>query len=158
MMETPSVSIMFLHVPVIVIGADTKPGQAILEGLQQPNREVRAFVTDENVGSNLKRRGFKVAIGDVSDESHIETASSKCFSAILVAEAATDERERSFAATTDEVLNGWANAMVNSGVTRVIWVSRTDYPRTSTTEVAKVDPRDPELVEKVVTLDDAQTI
>lgn len=148
----------FLHVPVIVIGADTTAGQAILEGLQQPKREVRAFVTDENVGTTLKKRGFKVAIGDVSDESHVETASTRCFSAVLVAEAAADARERSFATTTDDVLDGWARAMASSEVTRVIWVSPGNYPATLTTEVASVDPADPDLVEKVVTMDDARSI
>ncbi len=144
--------------PVIVVGADTSDGQAILEGLQKPEREVRAFVSDERVGAQLKKNGFKVALGDVSDESHVETASTRCFSAILIAEAAMDDRERSFAATVEEVLDGWARAVVNSEVTRVIWVSRADHPRTPTREVARVDPDDPELVEKVVALDDAQVI
>ena len=145
-------------VPVIVIGADTTAGEAILEGLKHPKREVRAFVTDERVGTTLKKSGFKVAVGDVSDESHVETASMRCFSAILVAEAASDERVRSFAETADDVLDSWARAMVNSDVARVIWVSKADHPPTSTTEVVRVDPEDPELVETVVKLDDAQTI
>ncbi|MCH7900680.1 MAG: NAD(P)H-binding protein [Acidobacteria bacterium] len=144
--------------PVIVVGADTTAGQAILQRLQKPEREVRAFVSDERVGAQLKKSGFKVALGDVSDESHIETASTRCFSAILIAEAATDDRERSFAGTVDEVLGGWARAVVNSEVTRVIWVSQADHPPTPTREVARVDPDDPELVEKVVALDDAQVI
>lgn len=144
--------------PVIVVGADTTAGQAILQRLQKPEREVRAFVSDERVGAQLKKSGFKVALGDVSDESHIETASTRCFSAILIAEAAMDDRERSFAGTVDEVLGGWARAVVNSKVTRVIWVSQADHPPTPTREVARVDPDDPELVEKVVALDDAQVI
>ena len=144
--------------PVIVVGADTSAGQAIIQRLQKPEREVRAFVSDERVGAQLKKSGFKVALGDVSDESHIETASTRCFSAILIAEAAMDDRERSFAGTVDEVLGGWARAVVNSEVTRVIWVSQADHPRTPSREVARVDPDDPELVEKVVALDDAQVI
>ena len=153
-----SASCRFLAVPVIVVGADTSAGQAILEGLQKPEREVRAFVSDERVGAQLKKNGFKVALGDVSDESHVETASTRCFSAILIAEAATDDRERSFAGTVEEVLDGWARAVVNSEVTRVIWVSRADHPPTPIREVARVDPDDPHLVEKVVALDDAQEI
>jgi len=154
----PLICIKFLRVPIIVIGADTSAGREILKGLQQPKREVRAFVTDENVGSTLKKTGFKVAIGDVSDESHVETASFGCFSAILIAEAAVDDRERSFAATADEVLTGWARAIVNSEVTRVIWISGAEHPQTSTREVVNVDPDDPNLVDEVVKLDDAQTI
>lgn len=69
-----------------------------------------------------------------------------------------DDRERSFAGTVEGVLDGWARAVVNSEVTRVIWVSRADHPPTPVGEVARVDPDDPELVEKVVALDDAQEI
>ena len=144
--------------PVIVVGADTSAGQAILDGLAEPDREIRAFVSDESVCGNLKRSGFKVALGDVSDESHVETASTRCFSAILIVEAAMDDRERSFAQNVDDVLRGWARAVANSEVTRVIWVSHAEHPRTQTREVVRVDPDDPELVEKVVALDDAQTI
>ena len=149
---------MFGAVPVIVIGADTPAGMAILEGLAHPDREIRVFVSDEAVSAQLKKRGFKVALGDVSDDSHVETASTKCFSAILIAEAALDDRERAFASTADEVLRGWAKAVVNSEVTRVIWVSDADHPSTPAKEVVRVDRDDPELVEKVVALDDAQTI
>ena len=54
---------------MIVIGADTAAGEAILQGLDEPEREIRIFVTDEDFGFRMKKRGFKVAIGDVSDES-----------------------------------------------------------------------------------------
>ena len=144
--------------PVIVVGADTDSGQAILKGLQGPDREVRAFVSDETIGVALKSDGFKVALGDVSDESHVEAATARCFSAVLVTEAATDSRERSFAETPREVVEAWARAVAASDVTRVIWVSADRPPATKTREVATLDPGDPNLVEKVVELDDAQTI
>lgn len=144
--------------PVIVVGADTAAGSAILTGLHGPGQEVRAFVSNEGVGAQLKNRGFKVALGDVSDESHVETASAGCFSAVLITEAAADRRDRSFAATYDEVLDGWVRAVVNAGVTRVIWVSHDEHPQTPAKEVAEVDPDDPDLVKKVVALDDAQKI
>ncbi|MFV1960707.1 MAG: hypothetical protein ACC658_02640 [Acidimicrobiia bacterium] len=157
-MRKLSASCKFGAVPVIVVGADTSAGQAILEGLAEPKRELRAFVSDERVGARLKKSGFKVALGDVSDESHIETASARCFSAILIAEAAMDDRERTFAKTVDEVLSCWARAVVSSEVSRVIWVSPADHPQVPNREVARVDPDDPDLVEKVVALDEAQTI
>ena len=144
--------------PVIVIGADTPNGRAILQSLHGPKREVRAFVSDEAVGATLRRQGFKVALGDVSDESHIEAATTRCFSAILITEAASDKRERSFARSVNDVLEGWARAVASSDVTRVIWVYSEQPPPTKTREVATVDPGDPKLVEKVVALDDAQTI
>lgn len=144
--------------PVIVVGADTQAGKAILEGLHDPHREVRAFVTDEEVGADLKMKGFKVALGDVSDDSHVEAASTSCFSAILIAEAAHDHRERAFARSPDQVMAGWARAVSGSRVARVIWVSGETPPPTRADEVASVDPSDPSLVAKVVELDNAQSI
>ena len=141
-----------------MIGADTKSGLAILEGLKQPDREVRAFVTDEDVGASLKDEGFKVAVGDVSDESHVEAASTRCFTAILVTEAATDQRERSFLDTPREVVESWAAAVSASEVARAIWVTGEDAPATAVREVATVDPSEPDFVERVVQLDDAQVI
>jgi len=144
--------------PVIVVGADTSAGQSILERLEQPEREIRVFVSDEDTAAQLKSRGFKVATGDVSDEGHVEAAATRCFTAVLIAEAATDGRERSFASTVDEVLAGWANAVARSEVRRVIWVTGETPPVTRAAEVASVDPSDPDLARKVVELDDAQSI
>lgn len=144
--------------PVLVVGADTEAGLAILDGLNDPNREVRAFVTDEDVGARLKGKGIKVAVGDVSDDSHVEAAATACFSAVLIAEAAHDERERSFAAVPGEVLAGWGRAMTGSGVARVIWVSSAEPPASSGHERATVDPADPDLVARVVALDEAESI
>lgn len=143
---------------MIVIGADTAPGEAILQGLDRPGGEVRVFVTDESRVDNLKKRGFKVALGDVSDEGHIEAAAMRCFSAVLITEAATDTRERSFADSPQDVLAAWTRAVVAAAVTRVIWVTSDPTPPTNTKEVATVDPDDPRLVKTVLDLDDAQTI
>ncbi len=144
--------------PLIVIGADTGHGEAILRRLEGLDREVRAFVTDEGKGLELRDRGFKVATGDVSDESHVEAASLRCFSAVLIAEAASDSRERAFASSAESVLSGWARAVGNSRVNRVIWVTDGEPPEAKVPEVAVVDPSDSELVTKVVELDDAHSI
>ena len=149
---------MFGAMPLIVVGADTKLGEAILDRLDAPEREIRVFVTDEAKGLELKERGFKVATGDVSDESHVEAASLRCFSAVLITEAAEDERERSFASSPEEVVRGWARAVSNSRVTRVIWVTAMEPPETNVDEVASVDPSDPELATKVVALDEVASL
>jgi len=145
-------------VPVIVVGADTPIGEAIIDALLQPGREVRAFVSDEMAAAGLRQRGVKVALGDVSDDSHVEAASTRCFSAVLIAEAAADGRERSFAATAREVEEGWARAITASKVRRAIWVSSRPPPADGAAERALVDPRDPNLVSRVVALDEAQTL
>src|SRR5919106_4980438 len=126
--------------PLIVVGAETPSGSSIVDRLDASAREIRIFVTDETTGLEMRERGFKVATGDVSDESHVEAAAMRCFSAVLIAEAASDDRDRAFASTAAEVLQGWARAMSSSDVTRVIWVTEDDFPETDAREVTSVDP------------------
>jgi len=144
--------------PLIVVGADTKPGEEILSRLEGRKREIRVFVSDESRGLELRAQGFKVATGDVSDESHVEAAAFRCFSAVLVAEAAMDHRERSFADTPEQVMRGWANAVENSRVTRVIWVSSGGHPEVDARDVVVVSPQDPDFAGTVIDLDEAHSI
>lgn len=143
---------------MIVVGADTALGEALLETLNPAAREIRVFVSDEARGLALREQGFKVATGDVSDDSHVEAAATRCFSAVLIAEAAHDTRERSFATTAEKVLEGWATAVSNSKVRRVIWLTDGDHPPTGASEVVVVDPSDPDFVETVIELDEASTL
>ncbi len=145
-------------VPVIVVGADTPVGRAIVDGLVEPGREVRAFVSDAETAAELRRRGVKVALGDVSDDSHVEGAAMNCFTAVLVAAAAEDDRERSFASSPTQVLEGWARAVAASGVRRVVWVGDGDLAPTETGETATVSPSHPNLVGEVAALDSARTL
>lgn len=110
--------------PVIVVGADTGPGAAAVAALSRRDGEIRAFVSDPAQARELKARGIKVAVGDVSDGSHVGGAALNTFSAVLIEAAATDERERSFAATPDEVYTAWAEGIRDAGTKRVIWVGR----------------------------------
>lgn len=143
--------------PVIVIGADTPTGRAIVSALLEPEREVRAFVSDLTAAEELKREGVKVALGDVSDTSHIEGACLRCFSAVLVTEAAADGRERSFAPSAEVVVQGWIDAVHTADVTRVIWVGEGARPIPGV-ETAVVDRADPDIPARVVALDDARTL
>lgn len=108
--------------PVIVVGADTEYGDAITRRLASRNGEVRAFVTDPEAAQPLRMLGVKVAVGDVSDASHIEGAALNAFSAVLIAEAGRDQRERSFARSVDGLVAGWLAAATAAGVRRIIWV------------------------------------
>src|SRR3970040_1949209 len=47
--------IRFGVMPVIVVGADTEQGRAVIEGLIEPGREVRAFVTDVDAAAELRQ-------------------------------------------------------------------------------------------------------
>lgn len=144
--------------PVIVVGADTASGKAILDRLDSSDRELRAFVTDVDAGLQLKARGFKVAIGDVSDDSHVEAASYGAFTAVLVAEAAHDDRERSFAIDSAAVLDGWATAVDAAGVKRVIWVTDGVVTPSTDAESVVISATEPDVASKVTALDEAQTI
>jgi len=108
--------------PVIVIGADTPVGRAIVDVLIPHVAEVRAFVTDPAEAAMLRERGVKVATGDVSDGSHVGGAAMRAFCAIAVVAAAGDDRERSFAATPQEVVDAWIEGLVDAAVSRIIVV------------------------------------
>ncbi len=108
--------------PVLIVGADTELGEAVVAALLSRQGEVRAFVSDVDSGLALKERGVKVATGDVSDASHVGGAALNTFSAVLVPEAAFDGRERSFAGDPDAVFAAWAEALREAGVRRAIWI------------------------------------
>jgi uncharacterized protein YbjT (DUF2867 family) len=146
--------------PVMIVGADTDLGDAIITGMAGRNGEIRAFVTDLGAAERLKSHGVKVATGDVSDPSHIEAACTNVHTAVLLTEAAHDGRVRSFASSPDAVVRGWADAVGAARVKRVVWVDHGDPPTTSITEEAVVDATlDVEtVVSTVVELDEAQSI
>jgi putative NADH-flavin reductase len=147
--------------PVIVIGADTEYGLAVTEGLTHRNGEVRAFVTDPDSVPLLRAAGVKVAIGDISDASHIEGAAHQAFSAVLMAQAAVDDRERSFATSPEAVWSAWAAGLRDAGVQRLIWVGPDGGPPptipSTSSEWATVDVRgrsSQQVAAEVVRLDD----
>lgn len=114
--------------PVIVIGADTEYGRAVATVLAEGGGEVRAFVTDPGSAHGLRDLGIKVAVGDVSDASHIEGAARRAYSAVIIAEAGRDTRERSFAATFETLVNAWATGLRDAGVQRIIWIGAETHP------------------------------
>lgn len=150
--------------PVLVVGADTPLGELVMRELAGRAGEIRAFVTDPNVAAHWKARSVKVAVGDVSDPSHIGGAGLNCYSMVFLPHAAVDGRERSFAKDTEHVLAGWVESIKESNAQRAIWV---ELPATEmyrpllsglTCEVAVVQSDDrtlAELAKLIVELDDA---
>ena len=116
--------------PVIIVGADTTLGPAIVDALTGRAGEVRAFVTAVETIDELRSRGVKTAAGDISDGTHVGGAALNAFAAVLIAEAARDERERAFAADPESVYHQWADGLRDAGVTRAIWVDDTPTPAT----------------------------
>ena len=143
--------------PMIVVGADTPTGRAIIEGVNREG-EVRAFVTDPDEATRLRRSGFIVALGDVSDDSHVELAAWGCFSAVVVTEAASDDRTRSFARDSEAVLESWARAVATAGVHRVIWVGADHAPKVNGVDEVASITADGDVAARVTALDDAQRI
>lgn len=144
--------------PVIVIGADAPEGREITRALLHRDGEVRAFITNPAAVAGLRELGVKVALGDVSDGSHVGGAAMGCFSAVLVATAAGDDRERAFAASPDDVCAAWAEGLADAGVARVIWVGAGTAPVSIlglAAEVVSVDVSRADLATEVRRLDDA---
>ena len=108
--------------PVIVVGADTPLGEAVMDEFLPRASEVRAFVSSPQAAALLKERGVKVALGDVSDGSHVGGAALNAFCAVLIQQAATDDRERSFADDPAAVLAAWAEGVNDAAVKRTIVV------------------------------------
>ncbi len=107
--------------PVIIVGADTEAGMTVLPALDPASGEIRVFVTDVEVADKLRGR-IKVAVGDLSDGSHVGGAALGAFCAVAIAHAAFDERERHFASTPAEVFAQWADGLRDAGIGRVIVV------------------------------------
>jgi len=143
--------------PVLVVGADSEVGEAVIGRLQSRAGEVRAFVTDPDVGTRLRAAGVKTAIGDVSDLSHVGGASLGAFSAVLIASAATDGRETAFG-NPRSLVEGWIGALAAGGVTRIIVVGPAPPafpPGIEATTVPTEGRPIPDIASEVVELDDA---
>lgn len=93
-----------------------------MDALLPRDSQVRAFVTSPEVAATLRARGVKVALGDVSDASHVGGAALNAFCAVLIGQAATDERQRSFAADPEAVLAAWIEGMNDAAVDRALLV------------------------------------
>ncbi len=107
--------------PVIVIGADTELGHAIVPALQPASGEIRLFASDDD--AVRRYRGFcKVAVGDISDGTHVGGAAIGAFCAVVIATAAHDDRERHFADTPEALLEQWADGLQDAAISRVILV------------------------------------
>lgn len=150
---------------MLIVGADTPAGTALAEAVAGRG-EVRVFVSDEATAEALRSADFKVALGDVSDASHVGGAAIGAFCAVLLAEAAVDDRIRSFASDPSTVIGSWVGAVVEAGVRRVILVAGADHEELLAlsgpgVETAFVDARGinaAALADRVVALDEARTL
>lgn len=151
--------------PMLVVGADTPLGRRIVDAAAERAGEIRVFVSDEDAAEDFRSRNAKVALGDVSDASHVGGAAIGCFTAVLIAEAASDGRERSFASDPQAIIASWVSASVEAGAQRVIVVggpvgSRVDAALQAAPESARVTAIEDEeaAARSVMKLDDARRL
>lgn len=147
--------------PVIVIGGDTTIGRAIVHSLAERPGEVRTFVSSPEAATTLRSHGVKIAVGDLSDDSHVGAAATGAYCAVLVTEAAHDGRSFAFA-EPDGVVEGWLRAVGAAGVTRVIVVGQLPNPVADVAPEMRVLATDgmtaDDIAHAVVALDEAQRL
>ena len=151
--------------PVLIVGADTPVGATIVNALTDREGELRCFVTDPDAAADLKRLSAKIALGDVSDGSHVGAAGLNCFSMVFVCSAATDNRERAFGMTPAQVFEQWQEAITMAGARRIIWVEDADTigsgSRITANEIAVVAGADlsaDDIADRVVALDEVSDL
>lgn len=144
---------------MIIVGADTPIGVAVARAIAGPDREVRAFISSMEPAEALRAMGVKVALGDLSDGSHIEAAATGCFTAILVSGAVTDGRELAFSESPHQVLRTWAQAISDSKVRRAIWIgSAIDGAAPESRSIDPAGSSDEEVAARVAALDEAAAL
>ena len=113
--------------PVIVIGADTELGHAVVAALEPASGEIRVLASDAD---QVRRyRGVaKVAVGDLSDGTHVGGAAIGAFCAIVVATSAHDDRERHFAPDPEALFAQWADGLADAAdqTDNRCWTTRRD--------------------------------
>lgn len=138
-------------------------GEAVVEALTARDGEIRAFVSTPATATALKASGVKVALGDVSDGSHVGGAALHCFSVVFVTDAASDPRPRAFAESPQAVFAAWGEAVEMASPERVIWVAQSsdDAPPAFEVPIARVVVADrpfADVAAEVVRLDDQEAL
>jgi hypothetical protein len=111
--------------PVLVIGADTEWGREIVPALRSTAAELRIFGSDPEVVAPY-RDFAKVAVGDISDGTHVGGAATGAFCAVVIVSAAHDDRDRYFATDPPALFAQWADGLADAGVSRIIVVGEPD--------------------------------
>jgi uncharacterized protein YbjT (DUF2867 family) len=108
--------------PVLVTGAESAVGRAVIRRLARDGGEVRVFLDLERAAvvdpTPFKALGCKVARGALDDEGHVETALEQVHTVMHLASSPLDDppRMRDSAATV-------LSAAIGAGCRRVIWLS-----------------------------------
>ena len=108
--------------PAIFINPLDKEQLNLLNKLDKQNQDLRVFVSNKTPQEFIDKIPGKKAIGDITDDSHISTASEGAYCGI-------------FFEGNDAKLSGtFLNAIKNSNLQRILWISK-EEPRNDILEV-----------------------
>ena len=94
----------------------------LLNRLDEQNQDLRVFVSDKNSQEFINKIPGKKAIGDITDDSHISTASEGAYCGIF------------FEESNYKLSDIYLNAIQNSNLQRILWISK-EEPRNNILEI-----------------------
>jgi len=94
----------------------------LLKRLDEQNQDLRVFVSDKNSQDFIDKIPGKKAIGDITDDSHISTASEGAYCGIF------------FEENNNKLSDIYLNAIQNSNLQRILWISK-EEPRSNILEI-----------------------
>ena len=108
--------------PAIFINPLDKEQLNLLNKLDKQNQDLRVFVSNKTPQEFIDKIPGKKAIGDITDDSHISTASEGAYCGIF------------FEGNDAELSGTFLNAIKNSNLQRILWISK-EEPRNEILEV-----------------------
>ena len=94
----------------------------LLNRLDEQNQDLRVFISDKNSKDFINKIPGKKAIGDITDDSHISTASEGAYCGIF------------FEESNKKLSDIYLNAIQNSNLQRILWISK-EEPRNNILEI-----------------------
>ena len=94
----------------------------LLNKLDEQNQDLRVFISDKNSKDFIDKIPGKKAIGDITDDSHISTASEGAYCGIF------------FEESNKNLSDIYLNAIQNSNLQRILWISK-EEPRNNILEI-----------------------
>ena len=108
--------------PAIFINPLDKEQLNLLNKLDKQNQDLRVFVSNKTPQEFIDKIPGKKAIGDITDDSHISTASEGAYCGIF------------FEGNNAKLSETFLNAIKNSNLQRILWISK-EEPRNDILEV-----------------------
>ena len=108
--------------PAIFINPLSEEHIDLLSKLNEQNQDLRVFISDKNSNDFINKIPGKKAIGDITDDSHISTASEGAYCGIF------------FEESNKKLSDIYLNAIQNSNLQRILWISK-EEPRNNILEI-----------------------